>query len=303
MTARKAMSQKDMNGLKVVNVGDPTAAQDASTKNYTDTGDTAAKSRANHTGSQLASTISDFDAQVRSSRLDQLAAPTADVGLNGHKVTSLADPASAQDAATKNYVDTQVAGLVTGQILKGAVRVAVGANVNIANPGSATLDGGVALNVGDLVLLYGQTTPSQNGPYVFNGAAAAMTRAVNWDTNAEAVLGSYWVVEMGTKADTLALLSNDTAINLGVTTPTFAWISVAGAAIGRFTTTCPVVAAGASWTVSHNLGDRGVVWAVYRTASPYDDVDIYGVRTDGNTLTLTPDIAMAAGEYTVVVKY
>jgi hypothetical protein len=31
--------------------------------------------RANHTGTQLAATISDFDTQVRTSRLDQLASP------------------------------------------------------------------------------------------------------------------------------------------------------------------------------------------------------------------------------------
>ena len=35
--------------------------------------------RANHTGTQTAATISDFDTQVRTSRLDQLAAPTAAV--------------------------------------------------------------------------------------------------------------------------------------------------------------------------------------------------------------------------------
>jgi hypothetical protein len=33
--------------------------------------------RANHTGTQLAATVSDFDTQVRTSRLDQMAAPTA----------------------------------------------------------------------------------------------------------------------------------------------------------------------------------------------------------------------------------
>jgi hypothetical protein len=50
-------------------------------------------------------TISDFDAQVRTSRLDQMAAPTAAVSLNSQRLTNLADPTSAQDAATKAYVD------------------------------------------------------------------------------------------------------------------------------------------------------------------------------------------------------
>ena len=43
-------------------------------------------------------------------RLDEFAAPTADVSFNSRKITSLLDPTGAQDGATKNYVDAQVAG-------------------------------------------------------------------------------------------------------------------------------------------------------------------------------------------------
>jgi len=68
--------------------------------------------RANHTGTQLAATISDFDTQVRTSRLDQMAAPTASVALNAQKITGLADPTLAQDAATKAYTDLQITNLI-----------------------------------------------------------------------------------------------------------------------------------------------------------------------------------------------
>jgi hypothetical protein len=68
--------------------------------------------RANHTGTQAASTISDFDTQVRTSRLDQMAAPTSAVSVNSQKVTSLGTPTVDTDAATKLYVDTKVADLV-----------------------------------------------------------------------------------------------------------------------------------------------------------------------------------------------
>jgi hypothetical protein len=63
--------------------------------------------RANHTGTQAASTISDFDTQVRTSRLDQMAAPTASVAFNAQKITGLADPTNAQEAVTLNYITTQ----------------------------------------------------------------------------------------------------------------------------------------------------------------------------------------------------
>ena len=68
--------------------------------------------RANHTGTQLAATVSNFDTQVRTSRLDQMAAPTGSVSVNSQKVTSLATPTVDTDAATKLYVDTKVADLV-----------------------------------------------------------------------------------------------------------------------------------------------------------------------------------------------
>jgi hypothetical protein len=63
--------------------------------------------RANHTGTQTASTISDFNTAVRTNRLDQMAAPTAAVPLNAQKITGLADPTNAQDAVTLNYITTQ----------------------------------------------------------------------------------------------------------------------------------------------------------------------------------------------------
>ena len=69
--------------------------------------------RANHTGTQLAATVSDFDTQVRTSRLDQMAAPTASVALNAQKITGLGTPtANTTDAATTAYVDTSIANLV-----------------------------------------------------------------------------------------------------------------------------------------------------------------------------------------------
>jgi hypothetical protein len=70
--------------------------------------------RANHTGSQTASTISDFDTQVRTSRLDQMAAPTGSLSVNSQKITNLATPTSNTDASTKAYVDTSITNLVNG---------------------------------------------------------------------------------------------------------------------------------------------------------------------------------------------
>jgi hypothetical protein len=46
--------------------------------------------RANHSGTQTASTISDFDTQVRTSKVTDLTAPSASFSMNSQKITSLA---------------------------------------------------------------------------------------------------------------------------------------------------------------------------------------------------------------------
>ena len=64
--------------------------------------------RANHTGTQTASTISDFDTQVRTSKVTDLAAPTASFSMNSQKITSLGTPTTSTDAATKAYADLMI---------------------------------------------------------------------------------------------------------------------------------------------------------------------------------------------------
>lgn len=204
--------------------------------------------RANHTGTQLASTISDFDSQVHTSRLDQLAVPTADLSINSHKLTNVTDPTNPQDASTKAYVDAALAGVASGQVTKGAVVCAATTNVSLSTPG-ATIDG-VTMSNPMTILLTGQTTGSQNGPYVWTGASTALTRATNWDTSGEAVLGSYWVVEQGSHADSYALLTNDTAITLGTTTPAFTFISGGT----TYTGTAPIVVSGGAISINQGSG-------------------------------------------------
>ena len=53
-----------------------------------------------------ASKISDFDTQVRTSRLDQMAAPTNIVSYNGQRITDVGTPLLATDAANKAYADS-----------------------------------------------------------------------------------------------------------------------------------------------------------------------------------------------------
>lgn len=58
-----------------------------------------------------AADISNFDTQVRTSTLSQMAAPGANVSFNSKSITNLLDPTNAQDADTKNARDVAIGAL------------------------------------------------------------------------------------------------------------------------------------------------------------------------------------------------
>ncbi len=207
--------------------------------------------RGNHTGTQLAATISNFLATVLTARLDQMAAPTADVNLNNRKITALLAGTAAGDAV--NYQQLQDAKNNIDR--KDSVRVATSANVVLTGPGAAidgvTLSTTANGGLGDRVLLYGQTTGSQNGLYFFKGAAATMVRTDDADANAEVTAGLTTVVEEGTMADKRAILITDNPITLGTTALTFTFESTGesifgGAGLTKTGGTLDVVSANAA---------------------------------------------------------
>ena len=118
-------------------------------------------------------------------------------------------PTADNHATSKAYVDSVASGLD----VKDSVRAASTGNVDVSSAPS-TLDG-VNLASGDRVLLKNQTTASQNGIYVFNGAASAMTRAVDMDQSGEFV-GAFFFVEEGTvNSDQGYVMSSNGPITVG----------------------------------------------------------------------------------------
>lgn len=114
--------------------------------------------------------------------LNALTAPTGDLSLNSHKITSLADPAGATDATNKQYVDAVAVGGVPHSA------AATASTNNRLLTGEQTIDG--VLTSASRVLLKNQTTASENGIYVT--AAGAWARATDADTGAE-ISGSVFV--------------------------------------------------------------------------------------------------------------
>lgn len=282
--------------------------------------------RANHTGTQTASTISDFDTQVRTNRLDQMATPTGAVSFGNQLLTNVATPVAGTDGANKSYVDAAVAGFSW----KESVRAATTANITLAN--EQTVDG-VALEEGDRVLVKDQTDPEDNGIYIVVDGGS-WTRATDADSESD-LLGAAVMAREGTaNADTQWLLVTDAPITVGTTGLTFVQFGggltySAGAGIALSGTTfsadlgtgltfdsndividTSVVArhyattvgngSATSIAVSHNLGTRDVVVDVFDNAT-YDTVECDVIRTDTNTVTVSFAAAPASNAYRVVV--
>lgn len=134
---------------------------------------------------------------------------SGDVALGGKKITGLADPTSAQEAATKAYVDA----IAQGLDVKASVRAATTTNVTLS--GEQTIDG-IALSAGNRVILLGQTDATENGIYVV--AAGAWARSADANENSEVTQGLYAFVEEGTEnANTGWTLITSGSITLGST--------------------------------------------------------------------------------------
>lgn len=268
--------------------------------------------RANHTGTQTAATISDFDTQVRTNRVDQLAAPTVAVSLNNQRITNLATPTADTDAATKGYVDAAV----NGTDWKQSVRAATTANITLS--GLQTIDG-VTLAANDSVLVKDQTTGSQNGIYL--AQSGAWTRRTDADASAEVTAGLSVMVTEGTLyADSQWRLTTNDTITIGTTSLTFAQIGAGSSyvegtgiditgntisidtavVVRKFAQTIGTGAA-TSIAVTHGLNTQDVMVEVYEVATGAT-VECDVTRTSTSQVTLAFTTAPATNSLRVVVQ-
>ena len=246
------------------------------------------------------------------------------------KVINLASPSADGDAATKSYVDS----LVEGLAWKDSCRVATQSNLNLSSPG-ATIDG-VTMASQDRVLVRAQSTASENGIYVWNGSAVAMTRSLDASTFAE-LEQAVTTVEEGTSAGSTY---RQDQVNGTLGSSTISWASFGTAAPSASESTAGIaelatqaeVDAGtddarivtplklASWsgrikkystsigdgsatsyTITHSLNTRDVIIRVFPNSGNYDDVEVDVYRPSTTTATLVFATAPASNAYRVVV--
>jgi hypothetical protein len=142
--------------------------------------------------------------------------------LQNAKLTSVGTPTSGTDGVNKAYVDGLIAG-VSSTWLAPVRAKSVGANVSLSAPG-ASLDG-VTLAVNDRLLLADQTDATQNGIWVWTGAAVALTRAADTLKSGNTVV----VAEGTTPNDNTAwVLATNGTITPGTTSQS--WLQLPGSA-------------------------------------------------------------------------
>jgi len=255
-----------------------------------------------------ASKISDFDTQVRTNRLDQLAAPTANVSLNNFRLTNLADPINPQDAANKSYVDATAQGLhVHASVLAATTAPlpaytynngtsGVGATITATNDGVFTIDG-VSPSAGSRVLIKNETSTNApyNGVYDVTDAGSintkfVLTRATDMNQGSE-FPGAFEFVTSGTVNDNNGYVcTSNSPITVGTTNITFEQFSGAGQVeagdgLTKVGNTLNVGTASATRIVVNadniDLALSGVSAGTYKSVT----VDTYGRVTGGTNPT------------------
>lgn len=168
------------------------------------------------------------------------------VSASSKRITNVATPTDANDAANKAYVDA----VKTGLDVKDSVRLAstgaelvatydngtsgVGATLTNAGTQAALQLDGITVVAGNRVLIKNQTTnPEWNGIYTVTTVGTGstnwvLTRATDFDSDAEVTGGAFTFVEEGnTQADNGYVVSTNGAITVGTTGIT--WVQFSGA--------------------------------------------------------------------------
>ena len=263
--------------------------------------------------------------------LDYWGNPDGNIVMDSHKITSLLDPTAAQDAATKNYVDTTFAGSgaliyqggydATTAAPSAGVKQGWTYAVTVAGTGSPAGFWSPTLEVGDLIIA-NQDTPVDAGDWTeINKNIDVATGTVLGIVNVPAAGG------LSISSGAVSLPNVGTAATVGgvakslvLTTDTKGRVSSATAgdiqiAASQVTNFCAevescqtarekvgTIGSASSWTITHNFGTRNVVVTVYQNSGSYQEVKTTITRPTVNTVVISVAFAVGANAYNYMLQ-
>ena len=239
--------------------------------------------------------------------LSAVGAPTGNVDFASYKITNLAAPTSANDAATKAYVDNTTAGINFHAPVHAATTANLdaiysngtgGVGATLTNNGTnvaITIDGH-ALNSGERVLVKNQTTGFQNGVYtvttVGDGSTAwVLTRATDSDNSptGELSYGDFVFVQNGGQAGYGFIVNTTGTITIGTTAISYVQFN-AGQVV--------VAGNGLSEPTPGTLAINTAVTVDLNTAQTLTNKTITGTFSGNLTGNVTGDVSGNAGTVT-----
>ena len=263
--------------------------------------------------------------------LNSWSAPTGDVSIGTHKLVAVQDPTAAQDAATKNYVDTTLAG-------SGALIYQGGYDASVAPPSAGVLQGWTyavtvagdgagffttTLEVGDLIISNVNTPTTEADWTEINKNIDVATDTIQGIANfptaggLSVAAGAVSLTTLGGGAGSVGSASESLSITTDikgrVTARTAQSIAITASQVTDFTAAVNAIIDGdgaavdvgdgssTTYVITHNLATRDLVIQLYDNAT-YDTVYCDTARTTINTATLVFATAPTANQFRALLK-
>ena len=262
--------------------------------------------------------------------LSAFAKPGGNLDMNNKKIVDMADPTSAQDASTKNYVDTTFAG-------SGSLIYQGGYDASTAAPTGASIKKGFtyavtkggtgvpanfwspALEIGDLIIANIDNPTSAADWTEINKnidvATATVQGIANFPTagGLSVTAGAVSIPVSGVKAATYGASDSVSQITVDdkglVTGASDVAIAIDASQVNSFCTevvSCQTarektgtIGNATSWQITHNFGTRNVMVQVYSNTTPYDNVEVKIARSTVNIV----DISVAKNPGASALNY